>query len=68
MGQERNAGAVRPEWLTDEILEYFDELRESGRTNMWGASVYAEDELGLGSAQAKEALSYWMKTFGKGAR
>lgn len=30
----------RPEGLTDDHLEYLDELRESGVTNMFGARPY----------------------------
>jgi len=30
----------RPEIVTDEHLDYLDELRESGVTNMFGAGAY----------------------------
>ena len=31
--------------IPEEHLDYLDCLRESGVTNMWGASVYIEEEL-----------------------
>lgn len=59
----------RPEFITDEHLEYLDELRESGATNMFGARPYIEREFPeLTSGQSSTILSYWMKTFGKDNR
>lgn len=54
----------RPKIVTERHLEYLDELRESGETNMWGAGVYLENEFRLNSKDAKEILFYWMKSFG----
>ena len=54
----------KPEIMTDEHLEYLDELRESGETNMFGAAPYLQSEYpNLGKDQAKQILVYWMKTF-----
>jgi len=53
----------RPAEATDEVLEYLDELRESGRTNMFGAASYLQKEMGLEEKDAKAALMYWMKSF-----
>lgn len=58
----------RPEVVTDEHLEYLDELRESGVTNMFGAGTYLEDEFGLTRDEARTVLTYWMNTFGNGTR
>ena len=55
----------RPEIVTDEHLEYLDELRESGITNMFGAAPFLEEDFCLSRADAKEILMYWMKSFGK---
>jgi len=55
----------RPDVCTDEMLEYLDDLRESGVTNMFGAGSYLEDAFGLDRREAKDVLQYWMKTFGK---
>lgn len=48
------------------IFDYLDELRESGDTNMFGASVYLVDEFGMEKKQARSALSLWMQPFKPG--
>ena len=62
----------RPEIVTDEHLEYLDELRDSGDTNMYGAGTYLDAEFpelldgkpGFhSSSKAQEILAYWMKSF-----
>lgn len=55
----------RPEGLEDEHLEYLDELRESGVTNMFGAAPYLARWFALDIETARKYLSYWMKTFGQ---
>jgi len=54
---------VRPEIVTEEHLEYLDDLRESGETNMFGAPAYIEDDFGVTKKEAREITSYWMATF-----
>lgn len=49
--------------VVQEHLEYLDELRESGVTNMYGARPYLIREFDLSKTEASEVLSYWMKTF-----
>jgi len=56
---------VRPPECTDEHLEYLDELRESGITNMYGAPAYLKKEFPLSRNAAFSITSYWMKTFSK---
>lgn len=46
-----------------EAFEYLDELRESGRTNMFGAAGYVVDELGWARNEAVQATRMWMETF-----
>ena len=46
-----------------ESFEYLDDLRESGRTNMWGASAYLRAELGKSKEDAAHHLRLWMETF-----
>lgn len=58
----------RPTFVTDEHLEYLDDLRESGRTNMYGAGKYLVAEFNLPNPVARNVLSYWMETFGKEKR
>jgi hypothetical protein len=54
----------KPDFVTDEMLVYLDELRESGETNMFGAASYVESEFPLLSRkEAKAVLMYWMQTF-----
>ncbi len=54
----------RPEHLTDEMLTYLDDLRESGDTNMLGAVPYLRSEFfELNKSQAGSVLGYWMDTF-----
>jgi len=54
----------KPENLKEEHLRYLDTLRESGITNMFGASPYlAEAYPELEKSEAREILSYWMRTF-----
>lgn len=55
----------RPEFVTDEHLEYLDALRESGVTNMYGATPYLEKAFkGLKKdKKSVKVLTYWMHTF-----
>lgn len=46
-----------------EFFQYLDDLRESGRTNMFGAGVYVQKEFGLDSDDARFVVTSWMKTF-----
>lgn len=55
----------RPAIVQNEHLEYLDELRESGVTNMFGARPYLQDEFEeLNSSDAQTVLIYWMESFG----
>lgn len=42
---------------------YLDNLRESGKTNMYGARPYLEKSMRLESGEAGEVLVKWMRTF-----
>jgi hypothetical protein len=53
----------KPSFVTDEHLEYLDELRESGATNMFGAAPFIEREFSVPIKEARQILSYWMETF-----
>lgn len=55
----------RPEVVKDEHLEYLDGLRESGVTNMFGASEYVYNAFDVTRNQARQIVQYWMETFGK---
>ena len=56
----------RPECVKDEHLEYLDELRESGATNMFGARPHLMEAFWeLTEEEAGMILTYWMRTFGE---
>ena len=44
-----------------QYFDYLEELRESGETNMWGASAYLEAEFDLAAREAKDILLAWIK-------
>lgn len=55
----------RPNFVEDKHLEYLDVLRDSGATNMFGATSYVQEAYPeLEKKQAKDVLMYWMETFG----
>jgi hypothetical protein len=57
--------AIGVERLT-EYFEYLDALRESGRTNMYGASLYLRDEYpGMANVESHAILSAWMGSFSR---
>jgi hypothetical protein len=47
----------------DEILEYLDELRDNGETNMNVASALVASKFTLSKRMARKVVSYWMKTY-----
>ena len=53
----------RPEFCTDEHLEFLDDLRGSGVTNMFGATPYLQDAFPLDRREAMRVLRYWMGSF-----
>jgi hypothetical protein len=44
-------------------FRYLDNLRESGRTNMWGAGEYLRRERNLDVVTANRIVVQWMNTF-----
>lgn len=47
----------------EEHFRYLFELQESGRTNMFGAAIYLQNEQGLNKQEAKDILIYWMENY-----
>jgi len=47
-----------------DVFEFLNELRDSGVTNMFGASPYLVDEFDFPANVAKAWLIKWMKSFG----
>ncbi len=54
----------KPVALVDNHLEYLNNLRESGATNMFGARPFLINAFPeLSKKEASEVLAYWMDTF-----
>ena len=47
----------------EEMFEYLNTLRETGVTNMFGASPYLQQAFGLERREAKNILTEWMQTY-----
>jgi len=59
---------TRPDFVTDEMLEYMDNIRVGGSINPLAAGPEVRNEFGLTRYEARDMISYWAKTFGKGSR
>ena len=44
-----------------EMFYYLDNLKESGDTNMFGASPYLVDEFNIDKSEARKVLAKWFK-------
>jgi hypothetical protein len=53
-----------PKGMTDEHLDYLDDLRDSGVTNMFAAPSYLQNEFALDKKTSVAYWSYWAETFG----
>jgi len=62
-GGTRMSDKDRPDFVNEEHLEYLDDLRESGITNMYGAAPYVRDAFDIDLKTARDILQYWMNTF-----
>jgi hypothetical protein len=50
----------RAKWMHQQMFTYLLALRDSGVTNMFGASPYLVDEFGLEMQDAHKVCSVWM--------
>ena len=48
-------------------FEYLESLRDSGKTNMWGAVPFLAMEFEISEEEAGEILVRWIKSFERGA-
>jgi uncharacterized glyoxalase superfamily protein PhnB len=48
----------------DDVYEYLNKLRESGVTNMFGATPYLQNYFGFTKGYARAWLGQWMGDFG----
>jgi len=46
-----------------EVMEYLNELRDSGKTNMFGATPYIQEKFQFTSRESREILVLWMENF-----
>ena len=51
--------------VTDEHLEFLDNLRDSSATNMFGAGPYLEEAFNISGREATYILQQWMETYGE---
>ena len=47
-------------------FDFLVALRDSGATNMFGATPYLQDAFGLSKSEARKILAEWMKSFNEG--
>ena len=47
----------------EKYFEYLEQLRRSGITNMFGATIYLEQDFDLTHDEAKRILLAWMRTY-----
>ena len=52
---------INEEWT--EYYVFLEVLRQSGVTNMFGATPYSREEFGLGRREAIKILSSWMDNY-----
>jgi len=52
---------IKEEWT--EYYVFLEELRQSGVTNMFGATPYLREEFGLGRKEALIILGSWMDNY-----
>ena len=45
------------------MFVYLDNIRETGKINMFGAAPYLQDAFGLSRYEAKDIVLEWMNTF-----
>ena len=49
--------------LNEEHSKYLINLRDSGVTNMWGATPFIQEEFRVTHAEAKQILVEWIESF-----
>jgi len=49
--------------LSDSYKQFLDELRDSGETNMFGATIYLMQEFDITKHLATDILNTWMKEY-----
>ena len=49
----------------DQVNLFLDQLRESGSTNMFGATPYIQKQFGITKYDAQRFLVNWMENYGE---
>ena len=49
----------------EKVNKFLDSLRDSGKTNMVGATPYIQKQFNITKYDAQRFLIKWMETFGK---
>jgi hypothetical protein len=57
-----NRKVYRPSFVTDEMLEYMDTIRDEG-ANMLGIAPHLEDKYDIDICTARTILCYWFATY-----
>lgn len=57
-------GMTKPT-LTPEHIKYLENLRDSGRTNMWGAAPFLAKKFKLSQEDADSLVVQWIGSFDK---
>ena len=47
----------------EHVFEFLNDLRESGVTNMYGASPYIREAFNINRYEANRLLTKWMETY-----
>lgn len=53
----------KPTQYNNDVKEFLNNLRESGKTNMFGATPFIQQKFGFRHKEASDCLLYWMETF-----
>ena len=49
--------------MKEDVFQYLDELRESGETNMFGATYYLIEDFEISKNMARKFLTNWMESY-----
>lgn len=49
--------------ITNEQIQFLNDLRDSGIVNMFGAGSYIQEEFGVSKHDANRILNHWMGTY-----
>ena len=60
-----NDMTIRERFAENTIFEFLDELRESGKTNMFEAVPFIVERFAITKYEAQRVLIKWMENFGE---